>query len=196
MARQPELRRAVAYCMECGDTLRENVPPGDDRVRLVCPACGYIAYMNPKVVAGSLPIVNGKALLLRRGIEPRLGMWTYPGGFLEMGETTEECAVREAREELGIEVAHLRLLGVYSRRQPGVVTVVYLSEVVGGEPHSTPEALEAAYFAPAEIPWDELAFPTTVSALKAWTVCDGAMEGRDGKEGRELADIPSFRSRP
>ncbi len=135
---------------------------------MVCPACGHIAYINPKVVAGTLPVVDGKVLLLRRGIEPRRGTWTYAGGFLEMGETLEECAVRETREELGIVVGDLRLLGVFSRRQVGVVTVVYLSEILEGEPHATAEALEAAYFGPDEIPWADLAFPTTVSALKAW----------------------------
>lgn len=159
----------MPYCMQCGAALVEKVPPGDDRSRLVCTSCGHITYINPKVVAGSLPIVDGKVLLLRRGIEPRLGMWTYPGGFLEMGETLEECAVREAQEELGILVGELRLLGVFSRRQVGVVTIVYLSELLEGEPHATSEALEAAYFGSDEIPWADLAFPTTVSALKAWT---------------------------
>ncbi len=158
----------MPFCMECGSHLAEKVPAGDDRPRLVCPQCGYVAYANPKLVAGSLPIVDGKALLMRRGIEPRVGAWTYPGGFVELGETTEECARREAMEELGIKVAALRLLGVYSRPQAGIVTVVYLSDLVEGEPRPTPEALEASFFAPDEIPWEELAFPTTVSALKAW----------------------------
>jgi ADP-ribose pyrophosphatase YjhB (NUDIX family) len=171
----------MAYCVECGGAMAERIPPDDDRLRLVCPACGHIAYLNPKVVAGSLPVVDGKVLLLRRGIEPRIGTWTYPGGFLEMGETTEECAVREAREELGIVVDGLELLGVYSRRQAGVVTIVYLSELVGGEPRATPEALEAGYFGPGEIPWSELAFPTTVSALKDWAVL---MSGRVGERVR------------
>ena len=162
------MRNSMPYCMQCGAELVEKVPPDDDRPRLVCEACGYVAYVNPKVVAGTLPTVDGRVLLLRRGIEPRRGMWTYPGGFLEMGETLEECAVREAEEELGILVGGLRLLGVFSRRQAGVVTVVYLSDLLGGEPHATHEALEAAYFGPDEIPWAELAFPTTVSALQAW----------------------------
>ena len=159
----------MPFCMECGARLVEKMPQGDDKVRLVCPSCGYVAYINPKLVAGSLPIVNGKALLLRRGIEPRVGTWTYPGGFVEMGESTEECAIREAHEELGVDVDGLRLLGVYSRQQAGIVTVVYLSDLIGGQPHPTPEALEASFFGPDEIPWDELAFPTTESALKAWT---------------------------
>lgn len=169
----------MPFCMQCGAGMAEAVPPGDDRLRLICPACGYIAYINPKVVAGSLPVVDGKVLLLRRGIEPRRGMWTYPGGFLEMGETLEECAVREAHEELGITVGGLRLLGIFSRRQAGVVTVVYLSDLLDGEPRTSPEALASAYFGPDEIPWAELAFPTTVSALEAWK--SARLEG--GREG-------------
>ena len=107
-------------------------------------------------------------LLLRRGIEPTPGTWTYPGGFLEMGETTEEGARREATEELGIEVGELNLLGVYSRPQGGVVVIVYLAELLSGEPRLGHEALEAALFHRREIPWDDLAFPTTAGALKDW----------------------------
>lgn len=158
----------MAYCMQCGSSMTGRVPPGDDRLRLVCPACGYIAYNNPKLVVGTLPIVDGRVLLLRRAIEPRYGTWTYPGGFLEMGETTEEGACRESREELGIEVGRLRLHGIYNRPSYGVVTIVYLAEVLLGEPKPSSEALEVGYFGPDEIPWEELAFPTTVSALKDW----------------------------
>lgn len=158
----------MRFCVECGEVLVERVPPGDERLRMVCPGCGHVAYENPKVVAGTLPIADGKVLLLRRGIEPSLGKWTYAGGFVEMGESTEECAVREAQEELGIEVGDLRLLGVYSRRQVGIVTVVYLSEIVAGEPRPTAEALAFDYFGPDELPWDEMAFPSTTSALEAW----------------------------
>ena len=146
----------------------EKVPPGDDRIRLVCPSCGNIAYDNPKIVVGTLPIVDGKVVLLRRGIEPRLGTWTYPGGFLEMGETTDEGARRESREELGIDVGRLRLHGIYNRPAYGIVSIVYLADVIEGEPKPSSEALEVAYFGPDEIPWDELAFPTTVSALRDW----------------------------
>ncbi|MGE5620463.1 MAG: NUDIX hydrolase [Sphingomonadaceae bacterium] len=158
----------MSYCAECGGILVEQVPPGDDRNRLVCPSCGQISYTNPKVVVGTLPIVDSKVLLLRRGIEPRYGFWTYPGGFLEMGETAEEGACREAREELGVEVGRLRLHGVYSHPEAGIVTVVYLADLTEGEPKPTSEAIEVAFFGREEIPWDELAFPTTLSALRDW----------------------------
>ncbi len=155
--------------MQCGGVLLEQVPPDDDRSRLVCKSCGEITYLNPKVVVGTLPVVDGRVLLLRRGIEPRYGMWTYPGGFLEMDESAEEGACREAHEELEIEVGRLRLLGVYSRPPAGIVTIVYLADLMKGEPKSTSEALEARFFGPDEIPWEGLAFPTTVSALRDWT---------------------------
>jgi ADP-ribose pyrophosphatase YjhB (NUDIX family) len=158
----------VLYCMECGGVLGERVPPGEDRLRLVCGSCGYISYKNPKVVVGILPVQDGMVLLLRRAIEPRVGMWTCPGGFLEMGESVEEGARREAREELGIEVGDLKLLGVYSRPRGGVVVIVYLASLMGGEVRLGSEALETALFRPDDVPWEELAFPTTASALEDW----------------------------
>ena len=93
----------MSFCIHCGKTLAEKVPPGDDKVRLVCSCCGHISYDNPKVVVGTLPIVEGRVLLMRRATEPQVGLWTYPGGFLEMGETAEEGACREAQEELGVD---------------------------------------------------------------------------------------------
>lgn len=159
----------MSFCIHCGKTLAERVPPGDNKVRLVCGCCGHVSYVNPKVVVGTLPIVEGRVLLLRRAIEPQVGLWTYPGGFLEMRETAEEGACREAREELGVTIGGLRLHGVYTRTGVGIVTIVYLASLLAGEPGPSPEALEAAYFAPEEIPWADLAFPTTEWALKDWT---------------------------
>lgn len=158
----------MSYCVRCGALLKAMVPSDDDRERLICPSCGHIAYINPKVVVAALPVVDGRVLLLRRGMEPRRNAWTYPGGFLEMGETAEEGVLRETREELGIQVGGLRLLGVYSRPGAGVVVIVYLAEVLCGEPRPSLEALESAFFGPEEIPWQELAFPSTVSALRDW----------------------------
>lgn len=158
----------MPFCMECGGALSNRVPPGDERHRFVCDSCGHIAYVNPKVVVGVLPVLKGKVLLLRRAIEPRRGTWTCPGGFLEIEETTEEGARREAREEVGIEVGDLRLLGVYSRPQGGIVVVAYLASLDDGQVRLGHEALETAFFAPHEVPWDDLAFPTTASALRDW----------------------------
>jgi ADP-ribose pyrophosphatase YjhB (NUDIX family) len=145
-------------------------PLGEDRPRLVCPQCGYIHYLNPKVVGATLPIEEGRVWLLRRGIEPRLGYWTYPAGYQEADESTEDAAVRETREEIGCDVELDGLLGVYSHAGAPVVTIVYLAHFARSSiiPCLTTEALEVRPFAPDEIPWSDLAFPSTSHALHDW----------------------------
>ncbi len=108
---------------------------------------------------------------MRRAIEPRYGAWTFPGGFMEIDETVEECAVREAQEEVGVEVRITELVGVYSRPAPdgpGIVSIVYRGRSAEGEMEVGREALEARWFLPQEIPWDELAYETTRWALQDW----------------------------
>lgn len=156
------------YCVECGGALSEKWVAAESRNRLVCTNCGYIHYQNPKVVAATLPVIEGKVLLIRRGIEPAFGAWSYPAGYVEMGETVEEAAQRETREETYLEVRLARLLNVYSRRQAGVVVVAYLAEAVSGEPRPGAEVLDVGLFAPDEIPWTDLAFPTVTAALRDW----------------------------
>ena len=163
---------------------------GDDRPRLVCEGCGFVFYLNPKLVAGVIPVQDGRAVLLRRGIEPRRGAWTYPGGFVELGETVEEAACREAREEIGIDVQIRSLLNVYSRVSAGVVVVIYLADIVGGEPQTGREAIEVRAFAPEEIPWEHLAFPTTEWALREWV-----QRLREGRGGPETSGTYSSRER-
>ena len=115
------------YCPRCGSPLAEIHLETEDRPRHVCINCGYIFYMNPKVVSGTLPILDGKVLrLLRRGIEPRLGFWSHPAGFQEWDESTEEAAIRETLEEIGCRVELTQLLGVYSHAG-APVNVVYLA---------------------------------------------------------------------
>ncbi|MCH7836717.1 MAG: NUDIX domain-containing protein, partial [Chloroflexi bacterium] len=106
-----------------------------------------------------------------RAIEPRYGAWTFPGGFMEIDETAEECAAREAQEEVGIQVSIGKLVGVYSRpapQAPGIVSIVYRGRITGGEVKPGREALEARWFRPEEIPWDDLAYETTRWALQDW----------------------------
>ena len=145
----------VKYCEECGSVMDEILLPTEDRQRSVCVQCGHVAYMNPKIVSGTLPVANGRVWLLRRGIEPRLGYWTYPAGYQEMDETTADAAVRETLEETGLRVAISRLFGVYSRAGSHVVNVVYLARQVeeSAEPVLTREALEIARFGPRDVPW-------------------------------------------
>ena len=156
------------FCMQCGGELTERVPPGDTMTRLVCDACGFVHYLNPRPVAGTIPErEDGALLLVRRAIEPRLGSWVFPGGFMDVGETAEEAAARETREEANLEVDDLSLLGVYTRTHAGVVVIVYEARALG-EGSAGSETSEIGWFAPDAIPWDELAFDTTHWALGAW----------------------------
>ena len=159
------------YCSECGAPLIVRLIETEDRPRLMCDR-GHILYVNPKIVVGVIPERRGKVLLLRRAIEPRIGHWTFPGGFMEIDETTEEAAAREAHEETGVHVRVLDLIGVYSRPGPhpgpGVVSIVYRGKVATGRPRAGREALETRWFAPADIPWPDLAYETTGLALGDW----------------------------
>ena len=159
-----------AYCVRCAGRLVETWVPTEGRARMVCRECGHIHYVNPKVVSGTLPVEDGGVWLLRRGIEPRLGFWTYPAGFQEYDESTEEAAVRETLEEIGCVVVIDRLFGVYSRPGGPVVNVVYLAHFANPRtvPCTSPEALEVRRFTPHNLPWDELAFPSTERVLADW----------------------------
>jgi ADP-ribose pyrophosphatase YjhB (NUDIX family) len=161
------LYTAPAFCPHCADRLQERFVPEEERDRLVCTGCGQILYINPKIVAGTIPVVDGRVWLLRRGIEPRYGSWTFPAGFMEMGESVEEAAARETLEELNVQVTIRRLLNVYSLPTMSTVHIIYLAEALtdatGGK-----ETLEFATFAPHEIPWDDLAFWSTRAALEDW----------------------------
>ena len=156
------------YCMHCGQRLTTAIPEGDTKRRMVCMDCGFIHYLNPRPVAGTIPVrEDGKILLGRRDIEPRRGYWVFPGGYMDLGESTEAAAIRETLEEVRLEVRNLELIGVFTRVEPGVVVVVYEAEAVG-EAQVGDETSEIAWFAAHEIPWDEIAFDSTEAALRAW----------------------------
>jgi ADP-ribose pyrophosphatase YjhB (NUDIX family) len=145
------------------------VPEGDNRVRDVCDACGFVAYSNPKVVVGSVLLEGGRVLLCRRAIEPRHGFWTLPAGYLEHGETLEEGAAREAEEEAGAAIALDGILAVYSISRIGQVQVIFRSRFDGPVRFAPgPESLDVRLFAWEEIPWPDLAFPSVHWALHAW----------------------------
>src|SRR5215213_4253591 len=158
------------YCMLCGNEMAESKLPTEDRPRLVCVSCGHIHYINPKLVCGTLPVENGAVWLLRRGIEPRYGFWSYPAGFQEWDESSEEAACRETKEEIGCDVKIESLFGVYSSARAPVVNIVYLASLLPTSPPpiSTPEAIEVRVFEPQDLPWDGLAFPSTVQVLTDW----------------------------
>lgn len=158
---------AAAFCKVCGQPLATTFVEEEERDRLVCTRCGHIHYVNPNVVAGTLPVADGKIWLLKRGIEPRKGYWTFPAGFMEMGESVEEAATRETMEELELSIRIDRLLNVYSRPTMTNVHVVFLAEALSPATAGK-EALDVGLFSPSDIPWDNLAFWSTVQALKDW----------------------------
>ena len=149
------------FCPRCAQEADVDYPR-----RISCPHCGYAAYSNPSPVAGAIPIdAAGRVILLRRGFDPGRGLWTFPGGFVDLGESVEQAAHREVDEELAMAIELVGLVGVYSRGEDRVVLIVYRATALG-EPSTSPEATEVRAFAPAEIPWDELAFWSTQRALR------------------------------
>jgi ADP-ribose pyrophosphatase YjhB (NUDIX family) len=156
------------FCLRCGAGLRMTYVAEERCRRLVCAQCRFIHYQNPKVVAATLPVRNGKIYLLRRNIEPSLGRWTFPAGYMELGEDAMSAAARETREEICCRVADLRLHNVYSYPDSGVVTVVFRARVIGAEPRPGAESQCVQAFRPSEIPWRDLAFRSTFHALRDW----------------------------
>ena len=150
----------MKFCSECGAGVKIQVPPGDDRQRYVCNHCGFIHYQNPRIVAGSLPVWKDQILLCRRAIEPRYGLWTLPAGFMELGETTLEAAIRETREEAN---ARIRIQGLYVVINLPEVNQVYMmfrAELLDLDFSPGTESLDVRLCSKADIPWDDLAFST------------------------------------
>jgi ADP-ribose pyrophosphatase YjhB (NUDIX family) len=155
-----------------------QVPEGDNRERLVCPSCGHIAYENPNIVVGSVVVEAGRVLLCRRAIEPRRGYWTLPAGFLEMGETVEEGARREAQEEAQAHIALDGVLAIYSISRIGQVQLIFRARFDGPPAFAAgPESEAVALFAWDDIPWDAIAFPTVRWSLRAWHVAGAGRLG-------------------
>jgi len=161
---QPSLNPALAqarFCPRCGRPAEVTFPR-----LLSCPDCGFREYYNPEPVAAVIPFdAHGRVILLRRGFEPSAGRWTFPGGFVDLGESVEDAARRETDEELAMAIELGALVGVYSRPDDRVVLIVYRALALG-EPSTTPEAPEVRVFTPGEIPWQELAFWSTRRALR------------------------------
>ena len=153
------------FCPKCGGGLNRQHLKAHEPQRLVCGSCTFIFYDDPKVAACTIPIIDGKIVLLKRGIEPSYGKWVFPGGFLDRGERVEDAAIRETWEEVNLRVEVTKLVNVYSYPGYPVVVIVYQAKVIGGELQAMDETLEVGTFAPADVPWDELAFPSTRDAL-------------------------------
>jgi len=159
----------VRFCSRCGTGLEFGPIAGEERDRLACPNCGFIFYVNPRLVVTTLPVnERGEVILIRRGIPPAYDMWAQPGGFLEIDETVHDAAVRETLEETGLAVEPLGIVGIYSRVPAAVVVIAFEARITGGQPLVTRESLETRPFAPHEIPWDRIAFETSIRALRDW----------------------------
>ncbi len=154
------------FCPRCGGALDYRVVKFNEPKRLICQSCSFIFYQDPKVVAGTVFTVDGGIVLLKRSVEPALGKWVFPGGYVDRGEAVHDAAVRETLEESCLEVKLGPLLNVYSYPRSANVIVVYTAEVIGGTLSAGDESLEAGAFPPSKIPWDELAFDSTKQALR------------------------------
>lgn len=165
------------------------VPDGDTRPRDVCSTCGYIHYVNPKIVTGAVVVDAGRLLLCRRAIMPRSGFWTLPAGYMELGETAEQSAMREAREEANAAIVIDRVLAVYTIPRIAQVQIMYMAHLALPGIAPGPESLEVKFMTWDEIPWDDLAFPSVQWALQQYRSVEGRMDFAPfGNPAGELGD--------
>ncbi|MGA2708288.1 MAG: NUDIX hydrolase [Steroidobacteraceae bacterium] len=172
------------FCSQCGAAVVLKTPDGDHRPRFVCTNCGMIHYQNPRLVLGCVPEWEGRILLCRRAIEPRLGFWTVPAGFMENGETLQHAAARECYEEALATVEIGSLLALVSVTHAAQVHVMFRSKLLRPEYAPGPESLEVALYDEADIPWDHLAFPSGEFTLRRY-FADRAL----GREDHHFAEL-------
>jgi ADP-ribose pyrophosphatase YjhB (NUDIX family) len=160
------LPRRIKHCRSCGAEVQYRVPADDNRERATCTACAEIHYENPINVVGTVPVWGDQVLLCRRNIEPRFGFWTLPAGFLELGESLAEGALRETVEEAGARIELQELLTVLNVVRVGQVHFFYRARMLDTHLDPGPETIEARLFREDEVPWDELAFRTVRQTLE------------------------------
>ena len=161
------MRSDFRFCPVCGGALESRSLRDGDPARLVCTACGFVFYLDPKLAVGTIITdERNRVVLVKRAIEPGYGKWVFPGGYVDRGEEVQAAAVREAREETGLEVRLERLINIYSYTGRVPVIVVYSATMMGGCLGCDDEGLEARFFEPETIPWEELAFRSTREALQ------------------------------
>jgi ADP-ribose pyrophosphatase YjhB (NUDIX family) len=176
--------RSIKHCRACGAPAQYTVPADDNRERATCTVCGTIHYENPLNVVGTVPAWGDQVLLCRRNIEPRYGFWTLPAGFMELGETTAEGALRETIEEAGAKVEMQGLYTVLNVARVGQVHFFYRARLLDTGFNPGPETIEARLFREDEVPWDEIAFRTVKETLRRWFD-----DRRQGQFGIHCADI-------
>ena len=157
--------RSFKHCKACGAAVRYLVPADDNRERAVCTVCRNVHYENPLNVVGTLPVWGDQVLLCRRNIEPRYGFWTLPAGFMELGETAAEGALRETVEEAGARVEMQGLYTVLNVVRVGQLHLFYRARLLDTDFAPGPESIEAKLFTEVDVPWDELAFRTVRETL-------------------------------
>jgi len=172
------------FCSHCGAPVVSRIPPGDHLPRFVCDRCGTIHYKNPLLVLGCVPEWGDEILLCRRAIEPRLGYWTVPAGFMEQGETMQHAAARECYEEALARVEVGSLLAVVNVTHAGQVHVMFRARLLSPEFAPGPESLEVRLYREADIPWDEIAFPSGEYTLRKFFADRSA-----GREDHHFTEI-------
>jgi len=155
----------MQYCSRCGQAVQKRVPEGEDRERHVCSACGVIHYENPRMVVGCIVEEQGRILLCKRAIQPRYGHWTVPAGFLELGESAMQGAVRETEEEASAAVRIVAPYAHFDVPHIGQAYIIYRAAFATQGFGPGPESLEVKLVTPEEIPWAELAFPVVRHSL-------------------------------
>lgn len=175
----------IHFCRQCGVSVEHRVPDdGDTRVRAICPSCGTIHYQNPLNVVGTVPHLGDQVLLCKRNIEPRRGFWTLPAGFMELGESTAEGALRETLEEAGAEIELEGLFTVLNVVRVGQVHLYYRARLLSERFDPGHETQEACLFREHEIPWEDIAFRTVKETLERFFA-----DRRRGEFGIHSGDI-------
>jgi ADP-ribose pyrophosphatase YjhB (NUDIX family) len=181
----------MKFCSACGGALERKIPAGDHLPRQVCIACATVHYQNPKAIVGCVPEwTDGRILMCKRGIEPRLGLWTFPAGFMELNETGGQGAAREALEESGADVEITDLMAVIDVPYVSQVYLIYRARLLADRFYPTPESSEVVLMREDEIPWTQIAFPTIWHSLKFFY-------GDRASNRREIHTLElSFKPRP
>ena len=158
---------AYRFCPRCGGPLERRTLKATEPERPVCARCGFVFYLDPKVAVGTIiQSHSGRIVLVRRAIEPGYGKWVFPGGYVDRGETLTSAAMREAREECGLDVRLDALVNLYSYAGRAPVIVVYAATATGGTLCVDDESLEVLEWDIAAIPWNDLAFRSTHEGLR------------------------------
>ena len=178
-------RNPILYCTFCGSKVIVDIPDGDNRERHMCPDCGEIQYQNPKIVTGCIPTWEDKILICKRAIQPRLGFWTIPAGFMENDESIAEGAARETQEEACAEVTDLALYQIYNVRRVNQIYILFRASLTGPDQFGVgSESLETRLVAQEDIPWADMAFPVIVNTLERFL-----QQRKQGTFTVEMADI-------